>query len=66
MTNKEIETFCPLSDDVHTFLKQAVDRLNLSTRVYFRIQRLARTIADIEGSDDILLPHIAEALGYRG
>jgi len=42
-----------------------MERLNLSTRIYFRILKLARTIADIEGSADIKLPHLAEALSYR-
>lgn len=65
MTNKEIEVYCVLTPEADEFLKKAVERLSLSTRVYFRILRLARTIADIEDSDDILLPHVAEALGYR-
>ena len=66
MTNAEIEQYCVLGNDADEFLKKAIERLNFSTRVYFRILRLARTIADLEGSDDILLPHVAEALGYRG
>jgi magnesium chelatase family protein len=55
MTNTDIEKYCILGHDADEFLKKAIERLSLSTRVYFRILRLARTIADL-----------AEALGYRG
>jgi magnesium chelatase family protein len=65
LSNKDIDKYCILADDVKAFLVKAVERLDLSTRVYFRILRLARTIADIDSVEDISIAHIAEALSYR-
>lgn len=65
MSNTLIEKYCVLSSETDQFLKQAVQRLDLSTRVYFRLLRLARTIADIDGSETIEKAHLAEALSYR-
>lgn len=65
MSNKEIEKYCILWDEEDGFIKSAVQKLDLSTRAYFRLLKLARTIADIEWSEKIKLPHLAEALSYR-
>ncbi|ETX15280.1 hypothetical protein OCH239_17985 [Roseivivax halodurans JCM 10272] len=46
-------------------LTRAADRLGLSARGYHRVIRVARTIADLEGSDGVSGPHVAEALSYR-
>lgn len=54
-----------LSPDVRTILNQSAERLQLSARAYHRIIKLARTIADLEGSEDINSTHILEALQYR-
>jgi magnesium chelatase family protein len=65
MTNKDIEKYCILDKEEDIFLKNATERLDLSARAYFRMLRLARTIADIEASENIRLAHLAEALSYR-
>ncbi len=65
MGNEDVEKYCILAKEEDAFIKNAMEKLNLSTRIYFRILKLARTIADLEGSPDIKLPHLAEALSYR-
>lgn len=65
MGNEDTEKFCILGEKEDIFIKSAMERLSLSTRIYFRILKLARTIADLEGSENIQLPHLAEALSYR-
>ncbi len=62
---KEIETFCILKHNEKLLLEKAMDRLNLSARAYHRILKLARTIADIENSRNIEIPHLTEAISYR-
>jgi len=66
MKNKQIRRFCPLDDDCELLLKQAVSQFQLSARGYFRIIKIARTIADLAGKESIGQNHIAEALQYRG
>lgn len=65
MSNKDIDTFCALWDTENELLQKAVQRLELSTRAYYRTLKLARTIADLADSDMIKSEHITEALGYR-
>jgi magnesium chelatase family protein len=65
MTNEDVEKYCTLGKEEDVFIKNAMEKLQLSTRIYFRILKLARTIADLEGSENIKLPHLAEALSYR-
>lgn len=65
MWTKEINEFCVLDDESEKMLKQAVTTMNLSARVYYRILKLSRTIADLEWSEFIKINHIAEALSYR-
>ncbi|MBO4476510.1 MAG: YifB family Mg chelatase-like AAA ATPase [Bacteroidales bacterium] len=65
MTNKLIERFCPLSQDCQEVLVKLMDKLGLSMRAYFRIIRVARTIADLAGAPAITVPHLTEAAGYR-
>ena len=65
MENKDLETILNIHPDAEAFLLSAVTRLDLSTRIYYRLKKLSRTIADLSDSDEILLPHVAEALSYR-
>ncbi|MDC0449196.1 YifB family Mg chelatase-like AAA ATPase [bacterium] len=65
MNNKIMSKFCELSNDVESILVQAVRKFNLSARSYFKVIKVARTIADLEGSELIKKEHVAEALQYR-
>ncbi len=65
MTSEAVKEFCPVDDNSKQLLRHAVDQMHLSTRAYFRILKLARTIADLANERNILTPHIAEALQYR-
>ena len=61
----EIRQFCRLQDDGQRLMRAAMAQLNLSARAYHRILKLARTIADLAGCEDIQSTHLAEALQYR-
>ena len=65
LTNSEIKRFAPLSPPTKQFLDTAADKLKLSARSYFKVIKVARTIADIAGEKDIEISHLAEALQYR-
>jgi magnesium chelatase family protein len=65
MTNREVERFAPLDGASMNVLHQAIERMGLSARAYHRIRKIARSIADLEGSEDIRLPHVIEAIQYR-
>ena len=61
----QIKLFCGLSEAGHKLVEDAMNKLGLSHRAYHRILKLARTIADLAGSDTIEIPHLSEAIGYR-
>ncbi|MBP0612256.1 YifB family Mg chelatase-like AAA ATPase [Chryseobacterium sp. cx-311] len=65
MGPKEIERFCELDEVSRNLIKTAMDKLSLSARAYDRILKVARTIADLEGTSEIRSDHIAEAIQYR-
>jgi magnesium chelatase family protein len=62
---REIDVLCTPDAAGETLLNQAISRLNLSARAFHRVLKVARTIADLAGSDQIRSPHIAEAIQYR-
>jgi magnesium chelatase family protein len=61
----EIRQFCKLNDEGQRLMRSAMTQLNLSARAYHRILKLARTIADLAGCEEIGSVHLAEALQYR-
>ena len=65
LSSSEVKTFCPLSESMNNYMEQMLSKLSLSVRVFHKILKVARTIADLEGSQDIQQHHLAEALSYR-
>ncbi len=65
MSSKQLRQFCHLDDQSLSLLNRAMERLNLSARAYDRIIKVARTIADLDSSENIKSGHIAEAIQYR-
>jgi magnesium chelatase family protein len=65
LTNSDIKKYIILSEDANAILLAAANRLNLSARSYFKTIKIARTIADLAGEEDISVEHISEALQYR-
>ncbi len=61
----EVRQFCKLQPEGQSLMRAAMSQLNLSARAYHRILKLARTIADLAGSEEIQSAHLAEALQYR-
>ena len=65
MSSRMLRQICRLNNDSAELLKVAMDKLGLSARAYDRILKVSRTIADLEGSDDIKTEHVSEAIQYR-
>ncbi len=65
MTTRDVKKHCELNAECLAILKSAITSLKLSARSYFKVIKVARSIADLSGSDDILATDIAEALQYR-
>jgi len=66
MSNVDIEKLAAISDEALKIAISSTEKLKLSTRVYYRILRVARTIADIDASPSVEVRHVLEALSYRG
>lgn len=65
MKNKQLKKYCFLETAVKNMLVKAAKQFDLSARSYFKVIKVARTIADLEGANDIEISHLAEALQYR-
>lgn len=65
LRSTETAQFCSLSDADQEFFNNAASKLELSARAYFKILKVARTIADLDDSESIQMPHLAEAIQYR-
>lgn len=65
MTGRHIRKFCPVSPEDEAFLKDIFNRMEYSARSYYKVLRVARTIADLEGAEKIGRDHLCEAAGYR-
>ena len=61
----DISKFCPMEKDAEMLLKTVYERYNLTLRAYHKIIKVARTIADLEEHEVIMLPDVGEAVGYR-
>ena len=65
MNYKQIKLYCKIDDDTRDFMEQAFEKFHMSARAYNRILKVARTIADLDGKENIEFEHVAEALAYR-
>ncbi len=65
MSSRHIKTHCKIDGASRRLLESAIDKLGLSARAFNRVLKIARTIADLEGNQDIQADHISEAIQYR-
>ena len=65
MNSRQIRKFCRLDQESDEIMERAMDKFGLSARAHSRILKIARTIADLEGEQDINSAHVAEAIQYR-
>ena len=65
LTSRLVKKYCKMDERAENLMKQAYTKMNLSARAYNRIMKVARTIADMEGSELITFTHMAEAIQYR-
>ncbi|WP_257992053.1 magnesium chelatase subunit ChlI family protein [Cupriavidus pauculus] len=62
LAGRAIDTHCPLDNAAQALLRGAMDKLGWSARAYFRVLKVARTIADLEGAEVLTASHVAEAI----
>jgi magnesium chelatase family protein len=65
LPSNKVKDVCEIQQAGQVLLKTAMQKLNLSARAYDRILKVSRTIADLAGSDEIKVEHLAEAIHYR-
>ena len=65
MTNKEIDKFCALSQNELALMRELAEKHNMSARTYYRVLKVARTIADLAGQDNIGETAIMEAVRHK-
>jgi magnesium chelatase family protein len=65
MAPRDIRVFCRVTDGADALLRTAITRLGLSARAYHRILKIARTIADLDGTVELAPKHVSEAIQYR-
>ena len=65
MGPRQIKQYCKLSDESQELIRVAMTELNLSARAYDRILKVSRTVADLQGVEDITSEHVSEAIQYR-
>lgn len=65
LSGKQLDKLAPMDEPARTLLGQAMTQLGLSARAYDKVRRVARTIADIDGSEQVRVAHVAEAVQYR-
>ena len=65
LTAAELKDYCPMDDEVKLQLKRIYEQKRLTARSYHKIMKVARTIADLEGCEEIRMRHVGEAVYYR-
>jgi magnesium chelatase family protein len=65
MNNQLLKKFCQIGEPEKELLKLAINKMHFSPRTYYRLLKVARTIADLEGVEDINVNHLAEAIQYK-
>ena len=65
LTPAQMERYCDIDSAISELLEQAMEKLGLSARAYHRVLKLSRTIADLDGNENIVKSHVMEALNYR-
>ncbi|HOJ39054.1 MAG TPA: magnesium chelatase, partial [bacterium] len=65
MSPAQIKKYCPLTEEARSLLEQALTQMHFSGRAYDKIRKIARTIADLDGSEIIQPHHLSEAIQYR-